>query len=51
MPLADWAYAFSGPLVRNRLEPDYLSRIEEYESDFFLRLKKMGKTGQFWQSG
>lgn len=51
MPLADWAQAFSGPLVRNRLEPDYLSHLEEYESDLLLRLQKMGKKGPFWHSG
>lgn len=47
MPLADWAQAFSGPLARNRLEPDYLSRFQEYKSDLFLRLREMGKTGPF----
>jgi hypothetical protein len=49
MPLADWALAFSGPLVRNRLEPDYLSRIKEYRSELFLTLQKLGRTGPFWQ--
>ena len=51
MALEDWAQAFSGPLFRSRLEPDYLSRVQEYESDLFGRLKKMGKTGSFWQAG
>ena len=49
MALADWALAFSGPLVRNRLEPDYLSRIREYRSELFLALQKLGRTGPFWQ--
>jgi hypothetical protein len=50
MPLADWALAFSGPLARNRLEPDYLSRIQEYKAELFLTLQKLGKTGPFWQA-
>jgi hypothetical protein len=49
MPLEDWALAFSGPLTRNRLEPDYLSRIKEYRSELSLTLKKLGRTGSFWQ--
>ena len=48
MPLANWALAFSGPLHRNRLESDYLSRIKEYASEMFLSLAKLGKTGAFW---
>jgi hypothetical protein len=51
MLLADWALVFSGPLARSRLEPDYLSRVQEYRSDLFDRLRKLGKTGPFWQSG
>lgn len=51
MPLADWALAFSGPLARNRLDPDYLSRLQEYKSNLFQRLRELGKTGPFWQSG
>ena len=49
MPLVDWALAFSGPLTRNRLEPDYLSRIQEYKSELFIALQKLGRTGPFWQ--
>ena len=48
MPLSNWATAFSGPLFRNRLEPDYLSRVTEYASEMFLSLKKLGKAGPFW---
>jgi hypothetical protein len=48
MPLADWALAFSGPLHRKRLEPNYLSRIKEYASELFLLLEKLGKSGAFW---
>jgi hypothetical protein len=48
MPVADWAQAFSGPLHKNRLEPDYLSRVKEYASEMFLLLRKLGKEGSFW---
>jgi hypothetical protein len=51
MPLADWAFAFSGPLFRNRLAPDYLVRAHEYAPEFFLALKKLGKEGSFWTPG
>ena len=48
MPLSNWALAFSGPLFRNRLEQDYLSRVKEYASEMLLSLKKLGKAGPFW---
>jgi hypothetical protein len=48
MPLSNWAQVFSGPLMRNRLQPDYLSRVNEYASEMILSLKKFGKAGPFW---
>ena len=51
MPLADYALAFSGPLTRNRLEPDYLSRVPEYLPELLLTLQKLSGKGSFWQSG
>ncbi len=48
MPLSKWATAFSGPLFRNRLQPDYLSSLHEYASEMILSLKKLGKEGPFW---
>jgi hypothetical protein len=48
MPLFDWAFAFSGPLHRNRLEPDYLARVSDYAAEMFTLLKKLGKAGPFW---
>ncbi len=48
MPLSNWALTFSGPLFRNRLEPDYLSRVKEYASEMLLALQKLGKAGPFW---
>jgi hypothetical protein len=48
MPLSNWALAFSGPLFRKRLEPDYLSRVKEYASEWLSSLKTLGKAGPFW---
>jgi hypothetical protein len=50
MSLTDWALVFSGPLARKRLEPDYLSKVQEYKAELFLALQRLGKTGPFWQS-
>jgi len=51
MPLSNWATAFSGPLFRNRLQPDYLSRVKEYAPVMLSTLGKLGKTGSFWTPG
>ena len=48
MPLSDWALVFSGPLMRNRLESDYLTRVQEYAAELFSSLKRLGKSGPFW---
>jgi hypothetical protein len=48
MPVADWAYVFSGPLFRNRLEPDIIARTPEYYAEGSGRLAELGKTGPFW---
>lgn len=48
MPLSDWASVFSGQLCRNRLQPDYVSRVYEYASELLLSLKKLGRAGPFW---
>ena len=48
MPLSKWAMIFSGPLFRNRLKPDYLSHVNEYASEMFSSLGKLGKAGPFW---
>ena len=49
MPLVDWAQVFSGPLVRERLESDYLSRVPEYKAELFRALAKAGRKGPFWE--
>jgi len=51
MPASDWALVFSGPLFRNRMQPDYLSRIKEYAPEMLLALKRLGKAGAFWTPG
>lgn len=48
MPLSMWAAVFSGPLFRNRLKPDYLSKVHQYASEMFSALKELGKAGSFW---
>jgi hypothetical protein len=48
MPLSLWAEVFSGPLFKNRLDPDYLSNVHHYASELFSALGKVGKTGPFW---
>ncbi len=49
MPLADWAAVFSGPLFRNRLDPDMIINTRTYWADFFARLANLGRTGSFWR--
>ncbi len=51
MPLSNWAKVFSGPLCRNRLQPDYLSRVHEYAGVLLATLKELGKAGPFWTPG
>lgn len=46
--VAGYAQAFSGPLFKNRLAPDYLRRIKEYAGEFLKTLQAMGKGGPFW---
>ena len=43
MPLSIWATAFSGRLFRNRLEPDYLTRVMDYADEMLVSLRKLGK--------
>lgn len=48
MALTDWAQVFSGPMHRNRLDPDYLARSAEYLEAYHRELNKLGKTTSFW---
>jgi hypothetical protein len=46
--LSDLGKLFSCELFRRRLEPDYLSRRQEYVGEFWEILAGMGKTRPFW---
>ena len=48
MPVANWAKVFSGPLFRNRLEPDIFAKRREYSIEFVKTLASLGKSGNFW---
>jgi DNA replication protein DnaC len=49
MPVSDWAQVFSGPLFRNRLEPDYLKNGDKYFQEYQADLRNHGKQSPFWQ--
>ncbi len=49
MPVTDWARVFSGPMFRNRLEPDYLDHGGEYLQRYHDDLHEFGKTSPLWQ--
>jgi len=51
LPLADWAMIFSGPLFRERLAEDYLSRRPEGMVAFRQAIASLGKDSPFWQPG
>jgi len=48
IPLNDLVKLFSGRDLRRRLDPDYFSRLREYDADFMTALQDVGKTGPFW---
>lgn len=48
IPLPDLVKLFSIDFFRKRLEPDYISNMQEYIAGFFATLKEIGKTGPFW---
>jgi len=48
IPVAVYAKVWSGPLFKNRLAPDYLSRVPEYAEVFIKTLREIGKGGPFW---
>jgi class 3 adenylate cyclase len=43
LPLSDWATVFSSPLFRRRLQPDYLSHVDQYVNDYRAALQATGK--------
>lgn len=49
MSVADWAKVFSSRLFRNRLDPDYLEKAEDYLTEYHAALKEVGKASPLWQ--
>ena len=49
MPVTDWALVFSGPLFRNKLEPNYLDHAEDYLQQYHDDLHELGKASPLWQ--
>ena len=46
LQLSDVVNLFSVDLFKRRLDPDYVSRLEEYRMELIDKLKKLGS---FWQ--
>ncbi len=49
MPVAHWARIFSGPLFRERLEPEYLAHAQQFLEKYHADLKEIGKASPYWQ--
>ncbi|MBI5115764.1 hypothetical protein HZA56_04780 [Candidatus Poribacteria bacterium] len=48
VPLLDLVKLFSAEFFRRRLDPDYVSHMQEYAMGFLATLREIGKTGPFW---
>ncbi len=48
VPFADLAKLFSVDFFRKRLDPDYVSHMQDYVVGFLGTLREIGKTGPFW---
>jgi hypothetical protein len=49
IPLPALVKLFSGNFFRKRLDPDWVSRSQEYRREMVATLKEIGKTGPFWR--
>ena len=47
MPVSEWARIFSGPLFRNRLEPDIFEKRREYSIEFVKALAEAQQDAGF----
>ena len=47
--LPDLARLFSGNYFKRRMDPDYVSHLREYGSEFINDLRKLGNSGSFWK--
>lgn len=50
MSVEDWAEVFSGPLFRNRLEPDYMVHGSEYLVEYHAAFERVGKASPILQN-
>lgn len=48
VPLNGLVKLFSINFFRKRMEPDYVSHLQEFIAEFFATLHEIGKTGPFW---
>ena len=49
LPLPDLAKVFSGNFFRKRLDPDYVSRNQEYLGEFLAVIAGLAKIRPFWK--
>jgi len=49
IPLNDLLRLFSCEYFKRRMEPDYFSKRLGYRTEILSTLKKIGKTGPFWE--
>ena len=49
IPLRDLVTFFSCEYFQRRLDPDYFTHRLEYRTELLSTMKKIGKTGPFWQ--
>jgi hypothetical protein len=48
IPLPDMVSVFSGSLFKRRLDPDYVTRFQEYLGEMITAMSEIGKTNPFW---
>jgi hypothetical protein len=48
VPLSEMVRLFSNKFFKRRLDPDYVSRMKDYERELIRTLTEIGKTRAFW---
>jgi hypothetical protein len=48
VPLSQMLGLFSGNFFKRRMDPDYVSKMKEYEGEFLATIKEVGKERPFW---
>ena len=48
LPLENIVKVFSGKMFQKRLDPDYVSHVQEYFGEVFSVLSEIAKTRPFW---